>query len=63
MLSTYVQSDEIIQVVDLVNIFEREAFEREVDKVRSPRAKVDVIANRIKKTITEKMDEDPFLYR
>ncbi|HEX9782165.1 MAG TPA: HsdR family type I site-specific deoxyribonuclease, partial [Opitutaceae bacterium] len=63
MLSTYVQSDEIIQVVDPVNIFEREAFEREVDKVRSPRAKADVIANRTKKTITEKMDEDPFLYR
>ena len=63
MLSTYVQADEIIQVVDPVNIFEREAFEAEVDKVRSPRAKADVIANRTKKTITEKMDEDPFFYR
>jgi type I restriction enzyme R subunit len=34
-----------------------------VDKVASPRAKADVIANRTKKTITEKMDEDPFFYR
>lgn len=63
MLSTYVQADEIIQVVDPVNIFEREAFEREVDNARTPRAKADVIANRTKKTITEKMEEDPFLYR
>jgi type I restriction enzyme R subunit len=63
MLSTYVQADEIIQVVDPVNIFEREAFEREVDHARTPRAKADVIANRTKKTITEKMEEDPFLYR
>jgi type I restriction enzyme, R subunit len=63
MLSTYVQADEIIQVVDPVNIFEREAFEKEVDHARTPRAKADVIANRTKKTIAEKMEEDPFLYR
>ena len=63
MLSTYVQADEIIQVVDPVNIFEREAFDAEVEKVRSPRAKADIIVNRTKKTITEKMEEDPFFYR
>ena len=63
MLNTYVQADEIVQVVDPVNIFEREAFEAEVDKLKSPRAKADTIAHRTKKTITEKMDEDPFFYR
>ncbi len=63
MLNTYVQADEIVQVVDPVNIFEREAFEAEVDKIKSPRAKADAIANRTKKTITEKMEEDPFFYR
>ena len=63
MLATYVQADEIVQVVDPVNIFEREAFEKEVDKARSPRAKADIIANRTKRTITEKMEEDPFFYR
>ncbi|MBI4625292.1 MAG: type I restriction endonuclease subunit R, partial [Verrucomicrobia bacterium] len=63
MLSTYVQADEIIQVVDPVNIFEREAFEQEVERARTPRAKADIIANRTKKTITEKMGEDPFFYR
>ena len=63
MLATYVHADEIIQVVEPVNIFEREAFEREIQKAMSPRAKADTIANRTKKTITEKMDEDPFFYR
>ena len=63
MLATYVQADEVIQIVAPVNIFEREAFQAEVDKVTSPRAKADVIANRTKKTITEKMEEDPFFYR
>jgi type I restriction enzyme R subunit len=63
MLATYVQADEMIQVVEPVNIFEREAFEKEIQKMVSPRAKADTIANRTKKTITEKMDEDPFFYR
>ncbi len=63
MLATYVQADEVIQVVEPVNIFERQAFEKEVEKARSPRAKADIIANRTKKTITEKMEEDPFFYR
>lgn len=63
MLNTYVQADEVIQIVDPVNIFEREAFKAEVGKAQSTRAKADTIANRTKKTITEKMDEDPFFYR
>lgn len=63
MLNTYVQADEVIQIVDPVNIFEREAFQAEVDKAQTTRAKADTIANRTKRTITEKMDEDPFFYR
>ena len=63
MLNTYVQADEVVQIVDPVNIFEREAFEAEVEKAKTTRAKADTIVNRTKKTITEKMDEDPFFYR
>ena len=63
MLNTYVQADEVIQIVEPVNIFEREAFQEQVDQAKSPRAKADTIANRTKKTITEKMEEDPFFYR
>lgn len=63
LLNTYVQAEEVIRVVEPVNIFEREAFEAELEKAKSPRAKADAIANRTKKTITEKMDEDPFFYR
>ncbi|PTX94088.1 restriction endonuclease subunit R [Spartobacteria bacterium LR76] len=63
MLNTYVQAEEVIQVVEPVNIFEREAFEAEVEKMQSDRAKADTIANRTKKTIIERMEEDPFFYR
>ncbi|MBL9116905.1 MAG: type I restriction endonuclease subunit R [Verrucomicrobiaceae bacterium] len=63
LLNTYVQAEEVIQVVEPVNIFERDAFQAEVDKMKTDRAKADTIANRTKKTITEKMEEDPFFYR
>ncbi|MFT3991725.1 MAG: type I restriction endonuclease subunit R [Luteolibacter sp.] len=63
MLNTYVQADEVIQIIEPVNIFEREAFEAQIDQAKSLRAKADTIANRTKKTITEKMEEDPFFYR
>jgi type I restriction enzyme R subunit len=63
MLNTYVQADEIVQIVEPVNIFDREEFEAQVDQATSPRAKADTIANRTKRTITEKMEEDPFFYR
>ncbi len=63
MLATYVQADEVVQIVAPVNIFEREAFEKEVEKARTTRGKADIIVNRTKKTIVEKMAEDPFLYR
>lgn len=63
MLATYVRAEEVVQVVEPVNIFEREAFEKEVERVHTLRAKADTIVNRTKRTITERMDEDPFFYR
>ena len=63
LLNTYVQAEEVIQVVAPVNIFEREAFAKEVERAGSDRAKADTIANRTKRTTTERMEEDPFFYR
>jgi len=63
MLNTYVQAEQVIRVTDPVNIFEREAFAAEVERMQSPRAKADTIANRTKRTIIERMEEDPFFYR
>lgn len=36
---------------------------REVESVRTPAARADSIAHALKKTITEKMDEDPAFYK
>lgn len=63
LINTHVHSDEVLQVTPLVNIFETEKLQEEIEKLQTPAAKADTIAHRTKKTITEKMDEDPFFYR
>ncbi len=63
LINTHVTSNEILQITPLVNIFDREKFQAEVDKLQSAASKADTIAHRTKKTMTEKMDEDPFFYR
>jgi type I restriction enzyme R subunit len=62
LLDTYISSDEIEHITSLVNIFEEEAFHKEIAKLVSLRAKAETIASRTKKTITEKMEEDPVFY-
>ena len=63
LIDTHVRSEGIQQVTPPVNIFERDAFKKEVDKLESAASKADTIAHRTARTITEKMDEDPVFYR
>jgi type I restriction enzyme R subunit len=63
LINAHVTSSEVLQITSQVNIFDREKFQAEVDKLQSPASKADTIAHRTKKTINEKMEEDPFFYR
>lgn len=63
LINTHVTSNEVLQVTPLVNIFEPEKFQAEIDKLDSDAARADTIAHRTKRTISEKMEEDPFFYR
>jgi len=63
LIDTYIKSDEILQITPLVDIFDKDKFEAEVNKIGSPRARADTIANRTKKTIIEKWAEDPAFYK
>ena len=63
LIDTHITSDEVMQLTDQVNIFEQEKFAREVEKIEGKAAKADTIASRTKKTIHEKMDEDPVFYK
>jgi type I restriction enzyme R subunit len=63
LLDTYVGAGEVETIVEPVDIFDREAFRRELDQRTSAEGQAEVIANRVRKTITEHMQEDPVFYQ
>lgn len=63
LIASHAVSNDLLQVSPLVNIFDREEFEAEIDRLESTASKAETIAYRTKKAIAEKMDEDPFFYR
>lgn len=63
MVNKYIGASQVRQLIEPVNVFDVENFELELDKIEGEAAKADAIASRMKKTITEKMDEDPTLYK
>jgi type I restriction enzyme R subunit len=63
LIDTHIQTDEVITITELVNIFDKEKFDEEVEKTIGDSAKADKIASRTAKHITEKMDEDPAFYK
>ncbi len=54
---------EILRITEMVNIFNKEERDREVEKIASKAAKADHIASRTIKAINVKMDEDPVYYK
>lgn len=63
LIDTHVQTDDVKPITGLVNIFEKDLFEAEVEKTVGAAAKADKIASRTAKHISEKMDEDPAFYK
>ena len=62
LLDTHISAHEVTPLTDLVNIFDEEAFEKAVAEQTTPAAKADLIASAAKRTITERMREDPAFY-
>ena len=63
LINRHVESGAVRSVTELVNIFDTEAFEQEVEKIVGTAAKADTIASRTSKFITENMDTDPVFYK
>lgn len=63
LIDQHISTQSVEQLTQLVNIFDDEAFEKELEKTVGAAAKADTIASRTSKHITEKMDEDPAFYR
>ena len=63
LINRHVESDEAKVITQLVNIFDTEKFQKEVDKIVGTEAKADTIASRTSKYINENMDSDPAFYK
>lgn len=63
LIDSHIQSPEVKPITELVNIFDRERFAQEVARVEGTAAKADTIAHRVKRTLTEKMEQDPAFYK
>ncbi|MGO1729943.1 MAG: type I restriction endonuclease subunit R [Flavobacteriaceae bacterium] len=63
LIDQHIATQGVEQLTELVNIFDEEAFQKEVEKTVGEAAKADKIASRTSKHISEKMDEDPVFYK
>lgn len=63
LIDTHITTEKIETITELVNIFDKDKFQQEVEKTTGNAAKADKIASRTAKHITDKMDEDPAFYK
>jgi len=63
LVNQYIGADAVKQLIEPVNVFAIDEFEKEIESIEGDAAKADAIASRVKKTIHEKMEEDPALYK
>lgn len=63
LIDTHIQTEGVETITELVNIFDKEKFQEEVENTTGKAAKADKIASRTAKHITEKMEEDPAFYK
>ena len=63
LVDQHVGTGEVERITELVNIFDADAFAVEVGKLASAVSRADTIAYRTKRTIHDRMQEDPAFYR
>ena len=63
LIDTHITTEKIETITELVNIFDKDKFQQEVENTTGKAAKADKIASRTGRHISEKMDEDPAFYK
>ena len=63
LIDTHITTEKVETITELVNIFDKEKFQAEVENTTGKAAKADKIASRTSKHISEKMEEDPAFYK
>ena len=63
LIDTHIESGDVEIITNLVNIFDKELFAEEVEKIVGKVAKADTIASRTAKYITENLETDPAFFK
>lgn len=63
LIDTHIESGDVEIITNLVNIFDKELFAEELEKVVGKAAKADTIASRTTKYISEVLDTDPAFFK
>nr|WP_157317525.1 type I restriction endonuclease subunit R [Paenibacillus anseongense] len=63
LMDHYISAEQIIRITNPVDILNEKAFEEELERLESKRAKADAIRTRLTKSISTKWDENPAYYK
>lgn len=63
LMDNYISAEEVIRITNPVDILNEKAFEEELDRLDSKRAKADAIRTRLTKSVNTKWDENPAFYK
>ncbi|WP_238933397.1 type I restriction enzyme endonuclease domain-containing protein [Brevibacillus choshinensis] len=63
LMDHYISAEEVIRITNPVDILNEKAFEEELERLESKRAKADAIRTRLTKSINTKWDENPAYYK
>ena len=63
LIDTHIESGDVEIITELINIFDKEKFAEEVEKIVGKVAKADTIASRTAKYINESMETDPAFFK
>nr|WP_017552741.1 type I restriction endonuclease subunit R [Heyndrickxia coagulans] len=63
LMDNYIAAEEVIRITNPVDILNAKAFEEELERLQSKRAKADAIRTRLTKSVHAKWDENPSYYK
>ena len=63
LMDNYIAAEEVIRITNPVDILDEKGFEKELERLGSPRAKADAIRTRMARSINMKWDENPAYYK
>lgn len=63
LIDKHIETSEVKPITNLVNIFDKDQFQKEIEETFGDAARADKIASRTAKHISEKMEEDPAFYK